>query len=425
MAAPGKVASQDDFVFREFVYRSTMATQTTRTSSRTNRLIAIVSGAIALATIGANFVNADNSNSLESTTTSVWETTSSSAPDSTIPEDTSPDHEPIGAEEEKDASDFEWGDNSSIDPAIGKSFVRDINSEVSALSDLFSDQIPFRAPPLNSHPFKSGIYDSLNLNGSWQSPYISRFIPLSKKGLTCSTTEDRWVGLMACGIAETQYGRFQITVDRSSVNSSIWQQFDSFDITVFIEVTRNKKKFAQSVLQSRFESSKCASPYAQGTLSIDKLNAGDEELFVISLGGGFLTNKDLWYNRNNDSKQQTVIAMNPSGMPEVIASYVVSQPRQLAATKQSLLFTFGDGTGFGEDEFENGTLIELQRTTEGWREKIRAIGTGANSLTKISDAWIEGKVGIRGLAHPLSLLNYTTLRYLKEYKAYCSDYVEE
>jgi len=407
------------------VYRSTMASQTTRTSSRTNRMIAIVAGAIALATIGANFVNADNSNSFESTTTSVWETTSSSTPDTTIPENTSPASEPIGGEDERDASDFEWGDNASIDPAIGKSFVRDISSDVSELTDLFSDETPFRTPPVNNHPFKSGIYDSLNAHGAWQSPYISRFIPLSKKGLTCSTTEERWVGLMACGIAETQYGRFQITVDRSSVNSSIWQQFDSFDITVFIEATRNKKKYAQSVLQSRFESSKCASPYAQGTLSIDKLKAGDEELFVISLGGGFLTNKDLWYNSNNDSKQQTVIAMNQSGMPEVVASYVASQPRQLAATKQSLLFTFGNGTGFGEDAIEDGTLIELQRTAEGWREKVRAIGTGANSLTKISDAWVDGKVGIRGLAHPLTLLNYTTLRYLKEYTAYCSDYIEE
>ncbi len=318
-----------------------------------------------------------------------------------------------------DAADFEAQSNEAIDPAVGKSFVSDRTLRTSTLVYPFPETWPERTPPIRYNPFVHGIshlYDSGA--GIWQSPYIPSFRESTGSEFSCSPK--KFVGLMACGVGSTTRGRYQVIIERFQTDSLNWDSSDQLAITVYAEGIRGDKKFTFSVLQSHFSISKCAYPTKVGTINLKKIRVGADDVFVLSVGNGYLPKSETRADLNELNESVTIIAMNLAGMPEVVAGYEFGELRQVAATDRSLILTSGSGLIYDEDSpYGTGQVFELTPTANGWKERIHSLTNGQDPLWGIADADIQKVKTSQGLGRPLTLINYSSLSHTRDRATYC------
>lgn len=352
--------------------------------------------------------------------------TSSSSTSTTIA-DVSDDSLPSGPNEvdEWDAAIYEPQTNDTIDAAVGKKFVSDQTVQAATAAYPFTELWPERATPIRRNFFEYGIFDTFNYGGGiWQSPYISSSQQTKRDGLSCAPRG--WTGLMACGIASTEYGRFQIVVTRSEPDALNFYRSDDVDITVYIEAERAGKKYVYSVLKAHLTISKCVPRMYSGEITLKKIRVGANDVFVLATNAGYRQEQDFDQFTSDSERDMTVIAMTPSGMPEVVAGYEIGELQQVAATDRSLILTSGAANS-GSDEnspFGTGEIIELIPSPQGWKERIHPLASGKDPLWAVANIELSKSKSARGLGIPLTLLDYTSLTHASEYDTYCFDYEE-
>jgi hypothetical protein len=377
-------------------------------ASQTNRLIALVASFMLVAAIGVSFLgNPDVEVSISTTTTAPTE--------STVSEDEKyPDEEPT------DAGNYEQSFEPGIDPIIGKAFVRDRSLSPATIAYPFNEAGPFRKPPMNKHPFLTGIIDRYVYGGGVsRSTFIPQMMEIDQSGLDCYP--GFWTSLMACGTASTPRGRFQVSFARTMTNSLNWYLSDLIDVNVSYESDRGNKKYSISVLQAKLSSDKCAAGY-QDTVTLDKLRVGDEELFVITTDGYFGTSSnDQVFGLN-----LYVIGMNATGIPEIVASYEAVEPLQISATDRSLILTFQTEYQ-GSTPPDTGLIAEILPQSGNWAERLHPIVDKKDPLWKFMTSPYGDKNKTPGLGLPLRLLDYTSIFYQKkwEMKTFCAGREDE
>ena len=225
---------------------------------------------------------------------------------------------------------------------------------------------------------------------------------------------------MACGVGSTDRGRYQVVIKRFQTDSLNWHNSDQLSITVYAEGIRGDKKFTFSVLQSHFSISKCVYPPKVGTINLKKIRVGQDDVFVLSVGNGYLPKSETRADLNEFNQSVTIIAMNLSGMPEVVAGYEFGELRQVAATDRSLILTSGSGLIYDEDSpYGTGQIFELTPTANGWKERIHSLTNGQDPLWGIADADIQKVKTSQGLGRPLTLINYSSLSHTRDRATYC------
>ena len=358
------------------------------------------------------------------------QSSSSTAPTSSIPttgddavsEDSVPDEnldENSYDNVVQDAADFEAQSNEPIDPAVGKSFVPDRVLQTSTLKYPFPTTWPERIPPIRYNPFVHGISHLYDRGaGIWQADFIPSFFESTGSEFSCSPKN--FTGVMACGVGSTDRGRYQVIIERFQTDSLNWHNSDQLSITVYAEGIRGEKKFTFSVLQSHFSISKCVYPPKVGTINLKKIRVGQDDVFVLSVGNGYLPKSETRADLNEFNQSVTIIAMNLSGMPEVVAGYEFGELRQVAATDRSLILTSGSGLIYDEDSpYGTGQVFELTQTANGWKEKIHSLTDGQDPLWGIADADIQKVKTSQGLGRPLTLINYSSLSHTRDRATYC------
>jgi hypothetical protein len=392
-----------------FVYRSSMRSSSRQSeASQTNRLIALVASFMLVAAIGVSFVGNPEVEVSISTTT----------PEPT--ESTVPEVENFSDEESTDAGNYEQNFEPGIDPIIGKAFVRDRSLSPATLAYPFNEVGPSRKPPVNKHPFLTGIIDKYVYGqGISRSTFIPQMMEIDQSGLDCYP--GFWTSLMACGTASTPRGRFQISFARTMTNSLNWYLSDLIDVNISYESDRGNKKYSISVLQANLSSDKCAAGY-QDTVTLDKLRVGNEELFVITTDGYFGTSSnDQVFGIN-----LYVVGMNATGIPEIVASYEAVEPLQIAATDRSLMLTFQTEYQ-GSTSPGSGLIAEILPQSGNWAERLHPIVDKKDPLWKFMTSPYGDKNKTPGLGLPLRLLDYTSIFYQKkwEMKTFCAGREDE
>jgi len=322
--------------------------------------------------IGVSFLgNPDVKVSISTTTTAPTE--------STVPEvEKYPDEEPT------DAGNYEQSFEPGIDPIIGKAFVRDRSLSPATIAYPFNEAGPSRKPPVNKHPFLTGIIDQYVYGG----------------GVGRSTFIPQMMEIFA----------------RTMANSLNWYLSDLIDVNVSYESDRSNKKYSISVLQANLSSDKCSAGY-QDTVTLDKLRVGDEELFVITTDGYFGTSSnDQVFGLN-----LYVIGMNATGVPEIVASYEAVEPLQISATDRSLMLTFQTEYQ-GSTPPDTGLIAEILPQSGNWAERLHPIVDKKDPLWKFMTSPYGDKNQTPGLGLPLRLLDYTSIFYQKkwEMKTFCA-----
>ena len=391
-------------------------------ASRLNRALAIAALTVVVISLFTPLLrNVSNNDSEGTSSTSSTFSTVIANPD-TIPNDSVTDEFPDQELDDyvvQDAADFEAQSNDPIDPAVGKSFVSDRTLRTSTLKYPFPTTWPERNPPVRYNPFVYGIshlYDSGA--GIWQAPYIPSFRESTGSEFSCSPK--KFIGLMACAVGSTNRGRYQVIIERFQTDSLNWDNSDELQITVYTEGIRGDKKFTFSVLQSHFSISKCVYSTKVGTINLKKLRVGQDDVFVLSVGNGYLPKSETRADLNEFNQSVTIIAMNESGMPEVVAGYEIGELSQVAATDRSLILTSGSGQFYDEDSpYRTGQVFELTPTANGWKERIHSLTNGQDPLWGIANADIQKAKTSQGLGRPLTLINYSSLSHTKNRATYC------
>ncbi len=384
-------------------------------ASRTNRaLIAGVAVLVTLSLVVPIIANTSENTQSAPPTTSQLLTTTTSEPSDTEGEDSS-DNEP------SDVGNLEQSFDSDIDPIIGKAFVKDRSLRAATLAYPFDENGPSRKPPLNKHPFLSGIYDRDSYGGGIsRSTFIPHIMEIDQSGISCYP--GFWTNLMACGVANTPRGRFQISFARTMTDSLNWYLNDMIDVNIDFETNRGGKKYSITALQAFLISDKCAAG-GQDIITLDKLRVGDEELFVITAHGNFGTDSNDFVGGFN----VFVVGMNAAGVPEIVASYQVPEVTQIAATDRSLILTFNTYEGSPEILNGSGVVAELIPQSGNWIERLHPIVSDDDPLWKIAAPGRNWRNKTPGLGKPLRLLEYTSLFYSKQWEeeTFCSSGSEQ
>ena len=361
--------------------------------------------------------NDSESISITSSTFSTVITSPDTVPDNSITDETLVQElDDYGVQ---DAADFGPQSNDPIDPAVGKSFVPDRVLQTSTLKYPFPTTWPERIPPIRYNPFVHGISHLYDRGaGIWQADFIPSFFESTGSEFSCSPKN--FTGVMACGVGSTDRGRYQVIIERFQTDSLNWHNSDQLSITVYAEGIRGEKKFTFSVLQSHFSISKCVYPPKVGTINLKKIRVGQDDVFVLSVGNGYLPKSETRADLNEFNQSVTIIAMNLSGMPEVVAGYEIGELRQVAATDRSLILTSGSGLIYDEDSpYGTGQVFELTQTANGWKERIHSLTDGQDPLWGIADADIQKVKTSQGLGRPLTLINYSSLSHTRDRATYC------
>lgn len=385
------------------------------TATRTNRaLIVGVAILIALSLVVPIVANTSDDSQAVSTTSTQLVSTSTSEP-SDKGQDEPSDDEP------NDVGNLEPSFDNDIDPIIGKAFVKDRPLRAATLTYPFDNNGPSRKPPLNKHPFLSGIYDKDYYGGGIsRSTFIPDIMEIDQSGLSCYP--GFWTNLMACGVATTPRGRFRISIARTITDNLNWYLSDMLDLNIHFETNRGDKKFSITALQALLISDKCEAGW-QDVITLDKVRVGDEELFVITADGNFSTISNDFVGGIN----VYVVGMNATGVPEIVASYQVPEVTQIAATDRSLILTFNTYGGSPEILNGSGVIAELTPQSGNWTERLHPIVSDDDPLWKIAAPGSNGRNKTPGLGKPLRLLDYTSLFYSKKWeeKTYCGGRSDE
>jgi hypothetical protein len=269
----------------------------------------------------------------------------------------------------------------------------------------FPQSAPSRDAALLPHTFKYGIFQTPNMTGMDAPKFVSHFYPMSTNELECSGW---WSKPLACSVAHSTSGDFLFVIQHSSQSANDEMQIDSIDVDLYVPLTKGKTTFASTALQANFSISRCEYGAYSGTITLDKVKVGANEVFVFSLYRGFLDAIDLNSEEQRNPTHQIVFAANETGMPEVVASYAGSELIQIAATDRSLLLTYSDGSIDNENinGFTAGNIIELLPHSGGWKERVHRISSIQDPL------WVVGYgLGLRdarkpNLVKPKRLLSY-------------------
>lgn len=394
----------------------------TSAASQTNRALTIAASVLLACAVVVPFIAATSQDSEISTPSGSSSPASSSSTTVDESSDTTVPREPF--EGELDAGDYEGQSNESIDPAIGKRFIRDRNLKTATLSYPFPEIWPERNPPVRINPFVSDTFDIFNGGGGiQQSPFIPDAYRTGTTGLTCKPKE--WYGLMACGVGSTSRGRYQIVVTRYETDALNWPSFDALTITVYVEGTRGEDRYVYSALKFHLSVSKCIYASSAGKLALQKIRVGADDVFVLSMRGDFLPISDNDFSYN--SSQVAVIAMNSTGMPEVIASYRFANLQQVAATDRSLILTIGDSDSMWDEDIPYGTghVIELMPNANGWKERIHPLVYGREPLWGVANYEVRATEIGKGIGKPLTLLDYTSLYHIRLRATFCREDEDE
>ena len=384
------------------------------TASHTNRTITLVVILLFVAAISASFVGDSMSTSSASSTTT--KPTGSAPAQSTLPNvPKASDNEP------GDVGNYEQNFEPGVDPIIGKAFVQDRSLKAATIAYPFNEAGPSRRPPMNKHPFLSGIYDQYPYGGGIRrSTFLPQMMEIDQSGLSCYP--GFWTSLMACGTATTPRGRFQISFARTMTNSLNWYLNDLIDVNISYESDRGNKKYSISVLQANLSSDRCSAG-GQDTVTLDKLRVGEEELFVMTADGYFGT----YSNDHVSGSNVYVIGMNTTGIPEIVASYEAVELVQTAATDRSLILTFRTNQGDFETIYGTGVIAEILPQSGNWAERLHPLDSDKDPLWKIAAPRNGEKNKTAGLGRPLRLLDYTSLFYSKnwEEETFCAGREED
>lgn len=375
----------------------------TSPATLTNRVLggavgALLAGALSVAVV----IGPDEDKAVSTTSTTLSPPTSSdSATDDTVPAE-------YDDPEFRDATDFEQEFIEGIDAVVGKAFVRDRDVRTATVEYPFPTTWPERVPPIRTNPLRYGIFTSFNYGGGlWQPPFQASSFGLEDEGLVCRP--ETMFNVMACGVASTTRGRFQVVVERSPQSANDWHFLESMDVTVYSEVDDGESKFAMSVLQSRINVPKCPEESPAGRVSLRKFRIGMDDVFVLVLSGGAMVGPSTTSAGYTSNDEVTVIAMNSTGLPEVVAGYEFEDLKHIAATDRSLVLTSGNGFDM-QDESYSARIIELITTETGWRERMHPLSR-SHRAWKIAHAADFPRSTTRGISLGLKLLDYLTLQY--------------
>lgn len=247
----------------------------------------------------------------------------------------------------------------------------------------FPQNVPSRDAAMLPHTFTYGVFQTPNMTGMNATKFVSHFYPMSTNELECSGW---WSTPLACSVAHSTSGDFLFVIQHSSQSANDEMQIDSIDVDLYVPLTKGKTTFASTALQANFSISRCEYGAYSGTITLDKVKVGANEVFVFSLYRGFLDAIELNSEEQRNPTHQIVFAANETGMPEVVASYAGSELIQIAATDRSLLLTYSDGSIDNEDinGFTAGNIIELLPHSGGWKERVHRISSIQDPL------WVVG-----------------------------------
>jgi len=375
----------------------------TSPATLTNRILGAAVGALLVGAVSVAVVVGPDEDTavLTTSTTQSPPATSDNDTDDTVPAE-------YDDPEYRDATDFEQEFIEGIDAVVGKAFVRDRDVRAATVEYPFPTTWPERVPPVRTNPLRYGIFTSFSYGGGmWQPPFQASSFGLDDDGLVCRP--EKMFNVMACGVASTLRGRFQVVVERSPQSANDWHFLESMDLTVYSEMDDGESKFAMSVLQSRIAVPKCPEESQAGRVSLRKFRIGTDDVFVLVLSGGAIIGESTTSGGYATNDAVTVIAMNSSGLPEVVAGYEFEDLKQIAATDRSLVLTAGNGFDV-QDESYSARIIELVTNEDGWRERMHPLSRSHRAWKIAHVADFPGST-TRGTSLGLTLLDYLTLQY--------------
>ena len=242
----------------------------------------------------------------------------------------------------------------------------------------------WRDAAITENRFRTGIF-SASGNGSDQPEFVHYPIKLKGRELSCNRSD------LSCAIAHSPQGDFMVVVNKAEQSYFMSTMRHKLDIAFYILQKGKKSDYAVPVLQASFFASLCS---GRNFLTLNKIRVGEQETFVLTLQGAFISKKFL-DESSGTSSQTIVIASNAYGMPEVKASYNFDQFGEdsvsIASTKNSLLLRLPDARPI---------VAQLVPTDQRWQEQT-ITNTEDDPLF---DSVFFGKE--KGIGKPLTLLQY-------------------
>ncbi|MFI0461949.1 MAG: hypothetical protein ACH36C_07860 [Ilumatobacteraceae bacterium] len=242
----------------------------------------------------------------------------------------------------------------------------------------------WRDAAITENRFRTGIYAASGM-GSDQPEFSHYPIKLKGRELSCNRSD------LSCAIAHSPRGDFMVVVNEAEQSNFMSTMRHKLDIAFYILQKGKKSDYAIPVLQASFFASLCS---GRNFLTLNKIRIGEQETFVLTLQGAFISKKFL-DESSGASSQTIVIASNAYGMPEVMASYNFEQFGEdsvsIASTKNSLLLRLPDAWPI---------VAQLVPTDQRWQEQT-ITNTEDDPLF---DSVFFGKE--KGIGKPLTLLQY-------------------
>jgi hypothetical protein len=230
------------------------------------------------------------------------------------------------------------------------------------------NSLPTRAAAILPNPFtygessliESGITESenglsdfvINTTGEIKCPRNSNYLKRPEEG-------SQWTQFETCSVMTTDRGQFLVIARSAFLNYVDALTVDAIKIEIFVpRQLDNGSRRAVQVMNGYFQQSLCS---GRRNIQVAKAKVGNEDVLVVTDSfGDFL------------ATQTTVIAMNSSGMPVVVASYRINDNEgiEVGSTDQSLVLVNGRTGDPFDESWPEYTLTELIPNKNQWLERL-------------------------------------------------------
>lgn len=141
----------------------------------------------------------------------------------------------------------------------------------------------WRDAAITDNRFRTGIYATSGM-GSDQPEFVHYPIKLKGRELSCDRSD------LSCAIAHSPQGDFMVVVNEAEQSYFMSTMRHKLDIAFYILQKGKKSDYAVPVLQASFFASLCS---GRNFLTLNKIRIGEQETFVLTLQGAFISKKFL------------------------------------------------------------------------------------------------------------------------------------
>lgn len=342
----------------------------TSIARRTNLVIVSISSIImVLSTIVAIAGNNSPRSQLVSTT-------NTSSPSTTSTTTTEPPVETEGSDESDVMNPYD-DEFKILEPDVVITKDKQVSGDTSYWLD---ESVPTRQAATLSHNFNYSTATKRDGGGTTEEGNSQRDFAITPSGpVTCPKSshfiknpekDSNWIHFEACSVMSSDAGQFIVIMRSASLNNWDKRNMDALKVEIFVpRAFPDGTRRAVYVLGQYFSQSLCD---GRQYISVAKARVGHNDVLLVKHSYGF----------DYSITQTTVVAMNSSGMPVVVASYEIdtNDDEWAVVTDRSLvLVTSRVGNPFDEG-YDEYTLTELVPGKSLWLERIHINRSETDSL---------------------------------------------